>query len=115
MATIVRIPLSVSNNGQPVNIAKTATAGNPVHSAAGGSTIDYITLRASNQSSASAVLTLEIGGAGDSYTKKVEIPGHCGDVTVLDRKPLGSSLVLAAFATMSSVINLDGWVDRVTT
>ena len=113
MATVVRIPLSASNNGQQISVAKIATAGNAVHSAAGGSTIDYITLRACNLSSVSTTLTLEIGGTADQHLKKIEIPGQVGDVTVLDRYQLGSSFVLAAFAGRSSVINLSGWVDRV--
>lgn len=112
MSTIVRIPLSSSNNGKLICVAKIATLGNPVHSAAGGSTKDYITLRAVNQTTAGCLLTLEFGGATDSDTAKANIPGQVGFVTVLDRKLLGSSFNLTAFAAMSSVINLDGWVDR---
>ena len=114
MATTVRIPLSSSNNGKLVNVAKISTLGTPVHSAAGGSAVDWITLRASNQSSASCLLTVEFGGATDSDVTKITIPGQAGFMTILDRKPLGSSFNMTAFAAMSSVINLDGWVDRVT-
>lgn len=113
MSTVVRIPLSASNNGKLIAVAKTATPGTPVHSAAGGSTVDYITLRACCQTTVATLLTGEIGGTADGEVFKVSVPGQAGFMTILDRKPLGSSFSLACFAGLSSVINLDGWVDRV--
>lgn len=113
MSTIVRVPLSAAPDGQPICIAKVATLGNAVHSAAGGSTLDYITLRACNNATTQQLLTMEKGGTADGKVTKVNIPAQVGWVTVLDRALIGSSLVLTAFAASSSVINLDGFVDRV--
>lgn len=113
MSTVVRIPFSSSQNGKQIGVARVATLGTPIHSAAGGSTIDYITLRACCITTLATLLTIENGGTSDSDKVQILVPGQAGQITVFDRKLIGSSFNLTAFAGLSSVINLDGWIDRV--
>lgn len=115
MATVVRIPLSSAPGGSLICVIKAATPGTPIHSAIGGaSQYDLVTLFACNNSSANMVVTLEVGGVADVNLKKITIPGHAGDVTLLDRKYMGSSINIAGICANSSIITIDGWVDRVT-
>ena len=115
MSTLVRIPLSGAGGASQIAVARITTPGNTVHTASPSTgVIDFVTLYANNISTTDRVLTLEKGGVSDGNTRKYTVFGQLGDQTIWDRVPMQSSMVLAAFAAASSVIVLDGWVDRYT-
>jgi hypothetical protein len=105
--------LSGSTNGRPIQISATATLGNTIHTASSGANvIDEIWLFAYNVSSNDALLTLEKGGVTTPDLLKINIPAQVGPVDIM-RGILQSGLILTAFASVTNVISIDGWVNRI--
>lgn len=114
MATYSRAALSASTNGKPIQVTATATLGTTIHTAVTGtSSWDVITLFATNVSSSTVVLTLEVGAAGAANNVIVSIPGQSGNFPVLSNQMLQNGLLLTAFAGTGSVINLTGYVNHI--
>jgi len=116
MATFSKQLLSGSTNGKAIKVAATATAGTTIHTAASGtSTIDEIWLYAHNTSSSAVKLTLEWGEAtAPDGNIEINIGAEgTGMVLVAPGIPLQNSLVVKAFAGTANVINIFGYVNRI--
>jgi hypothetical protein len=116
MATFSKQFLSGSTNGRPIKVAATATAGTLIHTAVTGtSSIDEIWLYAHNTSAASVKLTLEFGGTSspDDHIE-INIPAEgAGAVLVVPGLPMNNGLVIRAFAGTTNVLNIVGYVNRI--
>lgn len=113
MTTYSKLPLSGSTDGRPVKVVATATTGTTIHTA--GSAIDEVWLWASNTDSVARKLTIEFGGTtSPDDTIEVSIPAESGLVLVIPGIPLRNSLVVTAFAATANVVNVVGYVNRIT-
>lgn len=110
---IERRILSGSTNGRPVKVAATATAGTTIHTAHATS-IDEVWLWAVNTDTTARKLTVELGGtsAPDDLIE-VTIPAEGGLVLVAPGLSVTGSVVVRAFAATSNVINIVGFVNRI--
>lgn len=116
MATFSKQLLSGSTNGKAIKVAATATAGTLIHTAASGtSTIDEIWLYAHNTSSGAVKLTIEWGEttAPDGHIEINIGAEGTGMILVAPGIPLQNSLVVRAFAGTANVINIFGYVNRI--
>lgn len=115
MATYSKVLLSGSTNGKGV-LVSAATSGTAItiHTAvAGTSSIDLITLWASNTSTAAVELSVEWGEATASKTIKQSIPAKSGQFPIVENLPLQNGLAVTAFAATSNVLTVFGSVSRV--
>jgi hypothetical protein len=116
MATFSKRLLSGSTNGKGIKVAATATAGTLVHTAVAGTFgFDEIWLYAHNTSSASVKLTLEWGGTtspDDHIEVNVGAEGT-GLILVAPGILLQNGLVVRAFAGTANVLNIFGYVNRI--
>ena len=107
-------PLSGSTDGRPIQISQTSTAGNTIHTATSQNgdddNADLVVLYATNTSGSNVILTLEHGGTGTANNVKHTVPAN-GTIP-LGEYLLQNSLVLAAFAGTTNVINVYGYVLR---
>ncbi len=116
MATYSKELLSGGTNGKNIKVAATATAGTTIHTATSGtSNLDEIWLYACNTDSTDRKLTIEYGGATspDELTE-ITITAEAGWVLVVPGLLLQNSLVVKAFAAAANVVNINGFVNRVT-
>ena len=114
MATYTKELLSGSTDGQPIKVAATATAGTLIHTAHATSK-DEIHLWAVNTDSSDRKLTLEWGGvASPDNLIEVTIPAEAGLLLVAPGLPLTNSKVVRAFAAAANVVNIVGFVNRIT-
>lgn len=115
MATFSKLPLSGSTNGRMIAVAATATAGTLIHTAVSGtSSIDEIWMYAVNSSTSSVKLTVEYGGTtANTDHIEITISGESGLVLIAPGLILQNSLVVRAFAGTANVINISGYVNRI--
>jgi hypothetical protein len=116
MATYEKRILSGSTNGKAIKVAAVATAGTLIHTAvAGTSDIDEVWIYAQNTSASSVTLDIEWGGvtAPDDLIELTVLP-EAGLVTVIPGLLLNNGLVIRAFAGTTNVINIQGFVNRIT-
>lgn len=114
-----RILLSGSTNGKPIKVTGTATGLSvTVHTASSDVTdVDYVYLWASNTSASAATLTLEWGGTTDPdhlLTKQYSVGANSAPTPIATGLPINNALVVKAFAGTANVLNLTGYVLRVT-
>ena len=113
MATFSKVKFSGSTNGRPIKTVAVATPGTLIHTA--GADLDEIWLYACNTGGASAKLTIEFGGVtSPDDLIEVGIAGETGLVQVIPGVPVDGSVVVRAFADIANVINVLGWVNRIT-
>jgi hypothetical protein len=116
VATFTKVLLSGSTNGRGIKVVATATAGTLIHTAVSGtSSLDEIWLYAHNTSASAVKLTLEWGGAtapDDHVEINVGAEGT-GLILVSPGILLQNSLVLRAFAGTANVLNIFGYVNRI--
>lgn len=120
MATFSKQLLSGSTNGRLINVTATSTAGTLIHATGTSSTIiDELWLYAVNSSASDVKLTIEYGGTTApndhiEFTVKAEnglyliVPG-----LVLTGTGVAANNV-RAFAGTTAVINVGGYVNRIT-
>lgn len=114
MATFSKQLLSGSTNGKPIAVAATATAGTLIHTAQSGTSgIDEIWLYAVNSSTSAVKLTIEFGGTTTAENIELTITGESGLTLVCPGLPINNSLVVRAFAGTTNVINISGYVNRI--
>lgn len=114
MTTYTKEFFSASIYGRNLKVTQTATAGDTIHTAH-ATAKDEVYLYATNTGTAAVLLTIEWGGVTNpDDLLKVTIPGQSGDYLVTAGKPLSNSLVVKAFASVANVINISGWVNRIT-
>lgn len=114
MATYTKEILSGSTDGAPVKVAATATAGTLIHTAS-ATAKDEVYLWAVNTDTVARKLTIEWGGttAPDNLIE-VTIQPEAGLVPIVPGLPLTNSKVVRAFAAAANVINVVGYVNRIT-
>lgn len=115
MASYTAGLLSGSTNGRNIKVTATSTPGTLIHTAvAGTSSIDEITIYATNTSTSAVKLTIEFGGTTDPDDLiEVTIPAESGEQLVIPRLRLQNELIVRAFAGTTAVININGSVDRI--
>jgi hypothetical protein len=119
MATFSKIALSGSTDGRMIKVAATATAGTTLHTgSATATTFDEIWLYAVNSSASAVKLTIEWGGvtSPDDLIEST-IVSESGLVLIsagLIIKGNATPLVVRAFAATGDVINIAGYVNRIT-
>jgi len=119
MATFSKIALSGSTDGRMIKVAATATAGTTLHTGSTtATTFDEIWLYAVNSSASSVKLTIEWGGVSSPDDLiELSIAAESGLVLVspgLVIKGNATALIVRAFAATANVINIAGYVNRIT-
>ena len=117
MATYSKHLLSGSTNGKNISVTGNATGSAvTVHTATSGtSNLDEIWLYATNTSAAGVVLTIEFGGTTnqDDYIE-LELAADSGMTLIIPGLLLQNSLLVKAWAASADVININGYVNRIT-
>jgi hypothetical protein len=119
MATFTKILLSGSTGGRPIKVAASGTPGTTIHTTqASSGVIDEVWLYANNTSTTQVTLTIEMGGTTSPDDQiVVAIPSKSGLSLVLPGCVLSgdgsSGRVLRAFAGTSNVVNLIGYINRI--
>jgi hypothetical protein len=118
VATYLRIPLSGSTHGRPIPVVATAIGSSPttIHTAEATTTDglgDNVTLFATNIDTVVRTLTLGWGGTGSGDQWIQDIPSKSGLVLICADLLLRNALVIAAAASVTNVINILGYVNRV--
>ena len=119
MATFSKIALSGSTDGKMIKVAATATAGTTIHTgSATATTFDEIWLYAVNSDTSSRKLTIEWGGtASPDDLIEFTVPAESGLYLVvagLVIKGNATPLVVRAFCASANVVNIAGYVNRIT-
>ena len=119
MATFSKIALSGSTDGRMIKVVQTATAGTTLHTgSATATTFDEIWLYAVNSDSTARKLTIEWGGVSSPDDLiELSIAAESGLVLVspgLVIKGNATPLLVRAFAATANVINIAGYVNRIT-
>lgn len=114
------IPFSGSTQGQGVKVVATSTAGTLIHTTGTSATvIDRLNIWAYNGHTADVVLTIEFGGATVPDQNIVQtVTVKSGLTLVVDGLILlgdgSAGLTVKAFAAVTNVIVLSGYVMRIT-
>ena len=122
MATFTKLalqPAGTTGTGLAIKVAATATAGTAIHTASTTTTtIDEIWLYAVNSSAASVKLTIEWGEAtAPDGNIELTVTAESGLVLVIPGLVLqgnASAKVVRAFAATANVVNIAGYVNRIT-
>jgi hypothetical protein len=119
MATFSKLHLSGSTGGLPIKVTQTATAGTTVHATGTSSSIiDEVWVYAANTSGSAVTLTIEYGGTtSPDHLIIISIPAQSGLALVLPGLTLSgdgtSARTVRAFASSANVINITGYVNRI--
>jgi len=115
MATYSKVALSGATTGVPIAVAQTASTGTTIH-ATGTSAIDEVWLYATNTSSSAVTLTIQFGGTATVNQIQQSIPANSGLTLIIPGlilAPSGSAITVYAYASVASVVNISGYVNRV--
>lgn len=114
--SIAKIELSGSTDGRPIKVAATSTPGTTIHTAQSGTgenNYDEIWLWATNTDTVNRKLTIEFGGTtSPDDLIEVTIPAESGLVLVIPGLILQNSLVVKAFCASANVVNILGYVNK---
>jgi hypothetical protein len=119
MANFTKLHLSGSTGGRPIKVAATATAGTTIHTTeTSSSNLDEIWLYANNTDTTNRKLTIEFGGVSSPDDLiEIPIPAESGLVLIIPGLLLAgdgtSARVVRAFAATANVINITGYVNRI--
>ncbi len=117
MATFEKQKLSGSTDGRAVPVVATATPGTTIHTGSATATVyDEIWLYAQNVDTNPRKLTVEWGGTATGDLIEITIPAESGLVLVVPGlviKGNASPLVVSAFCPTASVINIHGFINRI--
>jgi hypothetical protein len=125
MAEFTRVLLSAldPDQGQPLLVTQTASAGNTVHTTGVSATIfDEITLFVSNNDPTPSVdhtLYVQFGGtATRNLIGPISVPFNSGRQLVISGEPLAGTgaagAVVRVYADVANVLTVGGWVSRYT-
>lgn len=111
-----KVLLSGSTNGRNIEVSATATPGTLIHTAVSGtSSLDEVYLYAVNMHTSAVVLTIEFGGTTSSDDLiDISLDADSGLYLVIPGLLLQNGLVVRAFAGTTNVININGYVNRIT-
>jgi hypothetical protein len=113
--TFTKALLSNSTNGKGIKVAAVATPGTAIHTAVNSTTaLDEIWIYAFNSHTADVVLTIEWGEAtAPDGNDVITIPSQAGRYLVIDGRLLNNNLIVKAFASVTNVIIIDGFVNQI--
>ncbi len=120
MATFSKELLSGSTDGKAIKVVQTATAGTTIHTGSStATTYDEIWLYAVNSSASAVKLTVEWGGTSSPDDLiELNVPAESGLYLIAPGLVLkgnaSAALVVRAFAATANVINIVGYVNRIT-
>ena len=119
MATFSKIALSGSTDGRMVQVVATSSTGTTIHTgSATATTFDEIWLYAVNSDTADRKLTVEWGGTSSpSDLIEFTVPAESGLYLIIPGlviKGNATPLVVRAFCATASVVNIAGFVNRIT-
>ena len=116
MASISKEKLSHCTNGLAIKVAATSSAGTDIHTAVAGTTnIDEIWLWAINTDPADKELTIQFGGTTSPDNDiELTVSGEAGLVQIVPGLLLHNGLTIKAFAETTNVIQIYGFVNRIT-
>ena len=104
--------LSGSTNGRPISVTAVAATGSTLHTTASQS--DEIWLWGMNTASYTARLVIEFGGTATTDTINFDLPAvGAGPTLLIPGWVLTATLVARGYATVASVISIDGYVNRI--
>ena len=117
--TYTRHPLSGSTNGRPIEVAAVATPGITLHTvqATGTDGREEVHLYAANRSTATAPLTIELGGTATTDQIMLHLPSQTGfDLIVPGISFTATTSIVRAFTTgtATDAIAIAGWANRAT-
>jgi hypothetical protein len=118
MATYSKVALSQATTGVPIAVGATGgvgTNGTTIH-ATGTSGIDEIWLYATNTDSTARTLTIQFGGNALISQVQQSIPANSGLTLIIPGlilAPSGSAITVYAYASITSVVNISGYVNRI--
>lgn len=114
MATYTKLPLSGSTDGKPIAVLATGTPGTLIHTAQSGTSgIDEIWIYVVNSTTSNVKLTLEFGGTTTAENIEVTVVAESGLLLVTPGLILNNSQVVRAFAGTTNVLNIVGYVNRI--
>lgn len=113
MASITKMKPSGSTNGRNTKIAATATAGTLFHTA-DATALDEIWMFLSNTDSVERKVTVEFGGVTSPDDHLIFNVPALTTILAIPGVPLTGSVVCRAFCAAANVVNMAGWVNRVT-
>lgn len=119
MATFSKELLSGSTQGKMIAVAATGTPGTLIHATGTSSTIeDEVWLYAVNSDTTNRKLTIEYGGTATADLIEFTVPAESGLYLIVPGLILTGTGAAAnnvrAFAATASVINIAGYVNRIT-
>jgi len=118
MAQVLKDKLSGSTNGKPIKIVATATAGTAIHTAVVGTTAgtwDEIWLFVQNNHTEAVVLTIEFGSADAPDGNIIlTLASKSGLQLVLPGLILQNEMTVKAFASVTNVISVSGFINKIT-
>lgn len=114
MAIFTKQLLSGSTDGRQISVAANATPGTLIHTA-DATALDEIWLWAVNTDGSQVDLTVEFGGVTDP-DDLIEVGLGAGEglILVVPGWVLTNGLIVRAFASVADVVNIGGYVNRVT-
>ena len=116
---IAKTLLSGSTNGMPIKVVATATTGTTIHATGTSSSIiDEVWLYATNTSTLTVALTIEFGSTtAPDQNIIVSIPSKSGlSICIAGLTLTGTGAAartITAFAATANVINIVGYVNRI--
>lgn len=113
MATFTKLKFSASTSGKMIPVVSTTSTGTIIHQAH-ATDLDEIWIFANNISGVDVKLTIEWGGVAAGDITEITIAAESGKVLVIPGEILTGSLYVRAFAGTASVINIGGFVNRIT-
>ena len=118
MSTFSKKHISGSSGGSPIKVTATSSPGTNIHSTLTSSTaIDEVWLYATNTSVSSITLTLQWGNTANPDDHIVAVIPPLSTVTLIPGHTLSgtgsAARSVAAFAGATNVINIFGYVNRI--
>lgn len=116
MASYEKRLLSGGTNGRNIKVAATATPGTTIHTAVSGTTsLDEVFIYAVNMHTAAVTLTIEFGGTTSTDDLvDISLEVDKGAYLVIPGWLLQNGLLVRAFASVANVVNINGYVHRIT-
>lgn len=113
-----KLPLSGSTGGRAVSVVATGSPGTTIHTGSTSTSVtDEVWLYAVNSSASDVKLTVEWGGSGGAADLiEVTVPAESGLIPVAPGLLVvgaATAMVVRAFAGTASVVNIHGYVNRI--
>lgn len=114
--TFSKVILSGSTNGKNIKVVATSDPGTTIHTAISGTTnMDEIWIYAVNTHSIDVNLFIEFGGnSSPDDIINITLKAYQGMTLIIPGFILNNSLIVKAYASIANVIDINGYVNRIT-